>query len=429
MSPPVEKAKNPAGETRAPIVSARAIAVLMVLLASTTILSQFFRAALAVIAPELIRDLALSPRLLGLANGGFFLALLVAQVAVGLAFDKIGPRKTVAALSVFMTAGAAMHALADDGRMLVLARVITGFGCAASFMSALVLVSAWMPPARWSTGLSWVFGSSQLGILMAGAPLAIAADLFGWRHAFLFTSLLAAVVGVCFFVFVRDRPPGAAAAAHAPAEQPGALQGLRQILSIPGILPVFALFGVAYAAVATVSGLWAGPYLKDIFGLDAKARGLVLTAMAALQMVSVLIAGPLDRVFNTRKWLIVTGASATLMILALLAILPRPPFAIALTLLLAMNVTTAYNTLLLAHMRGHFPNHLAGRGATTGNIAQLCGAALLPILTGFIPGFFADSGNGYAPDAYRLIFASLAATLAVGLVIYVRYARDIKPLG
>lgn len=430
QSPPVaEIHAKPAHVVQEPVVSAGAIAVLMLLLASTTILSQFFRAALAVIAPELIRDLSLSPRMLGLANGGFFAALLVAQVAVGLAFDKIGPRKTVATLSVLMTTGAAMHALADDGQMLVLARLVTGFGCAASFMSALVLVSAWMPPARWSTGLSWVFGSSQLGILMAGAPLAIAADLIGWRHAFLLTSLLSALVGVCFFVFVRDRPPGAPPAAHASADQPGALEGLRQIVAIPGILPVFALFGVAYAAVATVSGLWAGPYLKDIFGLDAKARGLILTAMAALQMASVLVAGPLDRVFNTRKWLIVAGASATLLILATLSVVPRPSFALALTLLLVMNITTAYNTLLLAHMRGHFPNHLAGRGATTGNIAQLCGAALLPILTGFIPGLFPDGDHGYAAEAYRLIFASLAVALALGLAIYVRYARDIKPLG
>lgn len=414
---------------KVPAVTASAIALLMVLLAATTILSQFFRSALAVIAPELIRDLSLSPRMLGLANGGFFAALLMAQVAVGVAFDKIGPRKTVTVLSIVMTLGAAMHAFADDGFMLVLARLITGFGCAASFMSALVLVSAWMPPARWSTGLSWVFGSSQLGTLMAGAPLAIAAELIGWRHAFLVMALVAALVGVSFFIFVRDKPPGTAPSTHSSTAQPGAIEGLRQILRIPGILPVFALFGVAYAAVATVSALWAGPYLKDMFGFDAQSRGLVITAMAALQMVAVLIVGPLDRIFNTRKWLIVTGASATLLILGALAAVPHPPVALAVGLLLLMNVASGYNTLLQAHMRGHFPSHLAGRGVTTGNIAQLCGAALLPILTGFIPGIFGDTGGGYAPEAYRLIFATLALSLAIGLAIYIPFARDIRPLG
>ena len=406
----------------------RQIGALIALLAATTILSQFFRSALAVIAPELIHDLALSPSLLGWANGGFFAALLLAQVAVGVAFDKIGPRRTVGALSILMTLGATLHAAADTGPMLIAARIVTGAGCSASFMAALVLVSAWLPESRWSTGLSWVFGSSQIGILLAGAPLAIVTEIAGWRMAFLGAAAVSALVGLLFFVLVTDTPPAAIAPRRAPPEQPGTIEGVRQILAINGILPVFALFGVAYASVATVSGLWAGPYLKDMFGMDATARGLVLTAMAALQMISILIVGPLDRYFNTRKWLIATGASATLVVLSALALIPSPPLWLAIGLFCVMNITTAYNSLLLAHMRGHFPNHLAGRGATTGNIAQLAGAAALPIATGYIPGLVGAVGNGYAPEAYRLIFATLAATLAIGLAIYLRWSSDIRPL-
>ncbi len=427
----------PRGPAQRPGVTSRDIGLLIGLLAATTILSQFFRAALAVIAPELIHDLELTPRMLGLANGGFFAALLAAQIAVGVAFDKVGPRRTVGALSIFMTAGAALHAVADTGAMLVAARVVTGIGCAASFMSALVLVSAWMPPARWSTGLSWVFGSSQIGILMAGAPLALGTALVGWRLSFLATAVLAAAAGALFFAFVRDKPSQPLAvdarddlqpvSAAKRLDQPGVREGLRQIIAIPGILPVFALFGVAYAAVATVTGLWAGPYLKDIFGLDAPARGLVLTSMAALQMGSVLVIGPLDRIFNTRKWVIVAGAAATLVSLSALALIAAPPLWLALTLMCAMNATTAYNTVLLAHMRGHFPDHLAGRGSTTGNMAQLLGAAALPILTGFIPGMFGATDGGYAPDAYRWIFASLAVCLATGLGVYMSWASDIRP--
>ena len=411
-------------------VSGRDIALLVALLAATTILSQFFRAALAVIAPELIHDLALSPEMLGLANGGFFAALLVAQVAVGVALDRAGPRRTVGVLSILMTAGAALHAIADDGPALVAARVVTGIGCAASFMSAIVLISAWMPEKRWSTGLSWVFGSSQIGILLAGAPLAIAAETIGWRTSFLVMSFVSAVAGAVFFVFVRDRPPVPLTSAKAAAvAHPSALDGLRQILAIPGILPVFALFSVAYAAVATISGLWAGPYLKDMYGLDAGARGLVLTIMAAIQLAGVLAAGPLDRLFNTRKWLVVAGASGTLLILVALAVLETPPFWLALSLLFGMSATNTYNPLLLAHMRGHFPHHLAGRGSTTGNIAQLAGAAALPVLTGFVPGLVGSTSDGYAAGAYRLIFATLAFALAVGLAIYVRGSHDIRPGG
>ena len=411
-----------------PGVTTRDIALLVALLAATTILSQFFRSALAVIAPELIRDLSLAPHMLGLANGGFFAALLVAQVAVGVAFDTVGPRRTVGALSILMTLGAALHAFADDGVVLVAARVLTGFGCAASFMSALVLISAWLPQPRWSTGLSWVFGSSQIGILLAGAPLAVVAETAGWRAAFAGTAVASAIAGVMFFVFVRDRPAASRdATLVAPVVQPGALDGLRQIVAIPGILPVFALFGVAYAAVATISGLWAGPFLKDIYGLGPGERGAVLTGMAAIQMISVLAYGPLDRVLRTRKWLIAGGATVTLFAIAALAAIPSQPLWLALVLLCVMSASNSYNPVLLAHMRSHFPNHLAGRGATTGNIAQLLGAAAMPILTGFIPAMVGPIASGYSPLAYQLIFAMLAAFLAVGLVIYLARSHDIKP--
>nr|HPU52786.1 hypothetical protein [Burkholderiaceae bacterium] len=61
-------------------------------LALVAIVSQFFRSSVAVIAPDLIRDLALSPQMLGLAGGVFFLALGVTQVPVGMSFGRIGPR-------------------------------------------------------------------------------------------------------------------------------------------------------------------------------------------------------------------------------------------------------------------------------------------------------------------------------------------------
>ena len=82
--------------------------------------------------------------------------------------------------------------------------------------------------------------------------------------------------------------------------------------------------------------------------------------------------------------------------------------------------------MLLAHIRSHFPDHLAGRGATTGNMAQLIGAALLPIITGFIPPLFPHAGPGYSLLAYQWIFATLAIALAMGLAVYLT-AKDSKP--
>jgi MFS family permease len=394
------------------------------MLAATTILSQFFRASTSVIAPELIQDLSLSPEALGFASGSFFLALLLSQIFVGVLFDRIGPRITVSALSVLMVAGALLHSVAESGAGLAAARFVVGLGCAGSFMSAVVLISRWYPRQSWSMALSWVFALSQIGFLLAGLPLAVASELIGWRAAFVGMAFAAALAGFLFFHLVRDYPPGPAVAPA--AEELGPIAGLRRVLATPGLLRVLALFLVAYAAFASVMLVWASPYLHDVHGLDTLDRGRVLLGMAVVQTLAGLVIGPLDRVFNTRKWVAVANAAVALGTLVALAVVPNLSLTAAVGLLLLLSSVSAYGSVLLSHIRSHFPDHLAGRGATTGNMAQLIGAALLPIITGFIPPLFPHAGPGYSLLAYRWIFATLAIALAVGLAVYLT-AKDSKP--
>ena len=96
------------------------------LLSALTAVSQFYRASLSAIAPEVSRDLALSPDALGLANGVFFLALGVVQLPVGMVFDRAGPRRTIGALTLLAVAGSLLHAAATTATALVVARAISG---------------------------------------------------------------------------------------------------------------------------------------------------------------------------------------------------------------------------------------------------------------------------------------------------------------
>ncbi|MFN7000164.1 MAG: MFS transporter, partial [Elioraea tepidiphila] len=134
-----------------------AVARLIAALTALTAMSNFHRANLGALAPELARDLALSPDALGLANGAFFLTLGLMQIPVGLMFDRIGPRRTVALLGVPAVAGAALQAVAVDPRSLIGARLLLGAGCGASFMASIVLCARWFGPARLATTASRVF--------------------------------------------------------------------------------------------------------------------------------------------------------------------------------------------------------------------------------------------------------------------------------
>ena len=82
------------------------------------------------------------------------------------------------------------------------------------------------------------------------------------------------------------------------------LAAVLRLSFFPRLAPVaFIMFSPAMILV----GLWAGPFLRDLYGLDSAARGGVLFAMMGSVTAGLLAYGPLDRIFNTRKWVVVGG--------------------------------------------------------------------------------------------------------------------------
>ncbi len=391
---------------------------LLVLLIAVTCLSQFYRVSNSVIAPELVRDLDLSARQLGWAGSAFFFALFAVQIPVGMWFDRFGARRTVAALSIVAMAGALWIAASTTAFDLIGGRSIVGIGCAASFMSVVFLCSRWFPPTKLATVLSWVFAASNIGTLAAATPLAWVAATVGWRTGFTGLAAVTVLVAICFYSFVRDRPPEMAAPPAKKENLTEIVKGLFEVWSTPGLGPVLAMHFFAYASMLTVLGVWGGPYLYDVHKLDAVARGNVLLAMGVAQILGILAYGPMDRLLRSRKKVVLGGAAFSTVLLAVLALLPHPPLWLAVGLLSAFCFACAFGTVIVAQGRALFPDRLAGRGVTTVNMAQCLGLAVLPAGMGYVVEAF-----GANDMAYRIAFAALGLGLMLGAAVYLR-SRD-----
>jgi MFS family permease len=400
----------------------------VLLLGAVTSLSQFYRVSNSVIGPELAVELGLSARDVGLAGGAFFFSLLLVQIPVGMAFDRWGARATLATVSGAAVLGALMIARSTNATELIGARLLVGLGCSASFMSSVFLCSRWFGVHRFTLVLSWVFAMSNFGTLLASTPLAWAAQTIGWRNAFDVLAVITAVVALLFWWLVRDDPPGTPVVSKRLESSREVWHGLLEVWRTPGLAPVFALHTFAYASMVTVLGVWGGPYLHDVHGLDGVVRGNVLFAMGIAQIVGLLVFGPLDRIFGTRKKVVIAGAAVSIVVFAALALLRQPPLGLTIGLLMLIPFLSSYSIVIVAQGRALFPDRLAGRGVTTVNMAQLVGATILPALAGVIVGAIAGPAAG-APvpeDAYRAVFAMLAAGSLVGLMAYLR-SKDSRP--
>ena len=77
---------------------------------------------------------------------------------------------------------------------------------------------------------------------------------------------------------------------------------------------------VAYAPSAATRGLWAGPYLSDIFALSTTQIGTATLIMGAAMIAGTFAYGPLDRLMGTRKWVIFGGNALGTVALVLLCL-------------------------------------------------------------------------------------------------------------
>ena len=395
-------------------------------LSLAAILSQFYRASTAVIASDLRDDLQLTPEALGMLTGAFFIAFACAQVPAGMLIDRYGPRSTISLLLLVAIAGAIAFAVGSSVDMLIAARVLMGIGCSGIMMSAFIVCSRWFAARNFTLTISMLLAISNAGVLLATAPMAAAVDAIGWRGTFWFTAAVTAITAIVVFLRVRDAPPGHAYYKRRRESSGEMFKGIREVLSNRQLPFVLAITFVSYGTLITVLALWGAPYLLDVHKLDRIEAGRLLFVMVLAAIFGNVIYGVLERILNMRKRLILVGGTGSASMLALLALLPHPSFWTVAVLLTLFSGSTAFSAVIIAHGRSLFADRLVGRGMTTANIFTMLGAGTLQVITGLVAGVFkADDGTA-SDNAYRAVFATLAAILALALLIY-SGARETRP--
>ncbi len=379
-------------------------------------MSQFYRAFLAVLAPVLGADIGATADDLAFASGIWFSAFALMQIAVGWALDRIGPRRTSSWLfGVVGTGGAALFAMAQGPGTITVAMALIGIGCSPVLMAGMYIFARSFRPAIFGTLAGLMIGIGSAGNLASAAPLAWAVDAFGWRASMWMLAAITLVIALALMVIVRDPPP----LERRPGDDSATLWS---VLRQPVVLVLLPITFVNYAPAAGIRGLWSGPFLADVYGLDAAGIGLVTLAMAVAMIVGNFVYGPADRLLGTRKWVVVTGSLAVIACLLGLWAAPDAGVVRASVLLAGLGFFGTCFVLVMAHGRSYFPPHLVGRGISLLNLLSIGGAGVLQIISGRVHAARIAAGAPVV-EAYGTLFLFFAVLMMIGVGIYL-FSRD-----
>ncbi len=366
-------------------------------------LSYLYRAVNAVVAPDLVRDIGLDAAGLGLLTAAYLLAFALFQLPLGLLLDRYGPRRIQAALVACAALGSVFFAVGEDVYTLTAARAMIGMGFAGGLMSGFKAVVLWVPEQRRALANACVMSLGALGLLVATVPMEYAVQAIGWRMVFWWLAGITAIVAAIIFVVVpktHDGPVGA-------GESFGAsVISLLSILKSRTFWVLAPLLGSSAGAHIAIQTLWAGPWFRDVAGLDRDGVALYLFLTASAFFVGILLTGAVTDRLGRRgiSILNVMLGFAILFLIAQAGIithwLPGMWLSWIVFGMLGQVAILAYPWL-----SSHYGAALSGRANTAMNLFIFSSAFAIQYLIGEIIDLYPKSADGgYDPQGFQTGF-------------------------
>ena len=407
---------------------------ILALITFATMLNYVDRSVMGVAQPSLVRDLAISPELMGLIFSAFSWTYAFAQIPGGLVLDRLGARLTYTFSLASWSLATMLHGFMSSVLGLFSARLALGLAEAPCFPANSRILSTWFPQTERARANS-VYAVGQyvgLGFMIPVLTYIVAA--FGWRALFFIFGALGMVYAVIWHAAYREphesKRANEAELGYIASGGGLAARGDRFVLSWAAVRTLLGTRQIVGASIGQFCGnstlvfflTWFPSYLATERGMDWLRSGFAASLPYIAASVGVLVGGAVSDEIIRR-----TG-SATLG--------RKGPIVAGLLLTSTMVFAnfTPSNTVVVAVMSvAFFGQGMANLGWTliadvapkelmglTGGIFNLC-ANLAGIVTPLVIGFvLGATGSFYGALTY------IAALGLVGAAAYVFILGDVR---
>ncbi|TWI66242.1 putative MFS family arabinose efflux permease [Pseudoduganella lurida] len=380
-------------------------------------LSCLLRTVNAVLAPQLMAAAALTPGDLGLLTSAYFLAFACAQLPVGMALDRYGPRLVQLPMLLLAALGTFGFAISSGFTEMLCARALMGLGLAGCFMGAVKAVSTWVSPARLPSVQGYLIAAGGLGAASSTLPVRLFLQYADWRWLFVALAVACVVAGALIFV-AAPTPP-------ATPRKPFRLAVLAEVFRHRTFRDTATLVLIPHTVFFGMQGLWVGRWLTDVGRLpEGSVAWLLYLGMAAVVLGAVAVG-------MVTEWAAKRGADAITVAgvgVALFIIVQcgcvfgwRPSLPMLSVLFTLVGTITGIEYTIIAQA---MPPALTGRASTCLNLLIFTGAFLVQAGFGHIVGLWQPDLQGrYPAVAYQAGFFMLVLLQLPGVAWFVLRRR------
>lgn len=390
------------------------------------------RVAPAVLTDRLMADFSLGAAALGNLSAFYFYSYVAMQIPTGILVDRWGARRLLTTGAALAALGTALFAYSPNLAWASAGRLLIGASVAVAFVSMLKLATHWFAPRQFALVSGMALFCGVIGGVIAGVPLRLLVEAFGWRPVMFFSAAITAVLCLAIWLRVRNDPSDMgynshAAESHADTQHASILHGLGKVFSYRNtwillIVPI----GIS-GAVLTFAGLWGVPYLRHIHGLETKTAAAITSALLTAWAISGPVLGALSERMGKRKPLYVATTAAALLGWAAIVFMPLPLW-LLLTVLIGTGLVSGNLIIGFAFAKESVPARFMGTASGICNMGPLLGGMLLQPGVGWIlDRYWSGATNGgariYDAAAYQTGFSLMFACIALSLCL-ILFAKE-----
>ena len=397
-------------------IGIRALIFALLALACGHMLSTLLRTIPGISLDVMAADFHTPPQTLASLTSIYHFAFAASQIPVGAAMDRFGVRPVSLSLLCGTIIGALASGLATGPESFLFGQFLLGVATSGMLMCPMTLAAKQMSAARFGLWSGIILSIGNVGMLLSASPLAFVVELWGWRAGFWISAGFGAVVAVAVFLLVPKQ-----SAAQADPASP--LSQMAEVVRIGVSRPLRGLIALALVSLAAslvLRGLWGGPWLMEIKGLNRIEAGNVLGLFTLALIAGPALMGLLDRSFGHRREVLAATHGFAAVVLAVMAAgAPRYPLAELLgvtavpsqvdaVLFVLAGVAVSTQPLLYGMTRQLVDAQNAGKALSAINLAFFLGTALMQSATGVVATIF----------GLPAVLLFVAASLIIGVIVF-----------